>query len=96
MPSVFDNVFMRAEQTITHTMMNEWLIQNQPYQAVLDEDPNLMSEADYRINGTVRTLTLFKSTGYKPKLGHKVNRGKESYLVRGFSFVDNTIVLQLE
>ena len=51
---------------------------------------------DYLINGTTRTLTLFKSSGYKPKLGDVITASNAKYVVRGFSFEDGKIVLQLE
>ena len=51
---------------------------------------------DYLINGTTRTLTLFKSSGYKPKLGDVIAASNAKYVVRGFSFEDGKIVLQLE
>lgn len=51
---------------------------------------------DYLINGTTRTLTLFKSSGYKPKLGDVITASNVKYVVRGFSFEDGKIVLQLE
>ncbi len=51
---------------------------------------------DYLINGTTRTLALFKSSGYKPKLGDVITAPNAKYVVRGFSFEDGKIVLQLE
>lgn len=51
---------------------------------------------DYLINGTTRTLALFKSSGYKPKLGDVITASNAKYVVRGFSFEDGKIVLQLE
>ncbi|MDG6894528.1 phage tail protein [Volucribacter amazonae] len=95
MLSPFEQALAKAEQDIQQLMMNEWLIQNQPYPALLDESPNVMGD-DPIINGTCRTLTLFKSSGYQPKLGHQVSRGQQHYVVRGFSFSDELIILQLE
>ncbi|MCR1838447.1 hypothetical protein [Rodentibacter caecimuris] len=80
-------------------MLSVFLINGKRYKAVLDESPNLMGEAyrdDHLINGTTRTLTLFKRSGYKPRLGDVVTQRGQSYIVRGFSFVDDLIVLQLE
>ncbi|AVI99059.1 ATP-binding sugar transporter from pro-phage family protein [Haemophilus influenzae] len=80
-------------------MMSVYVINGKKYKAVLDESPKLMSgnyTDDYLINGTTRTLTLFKASGYKPKLGDIIISSTEEYVVRGFSFEDGKIVLQLE
>ena len=37
----------------------------------------------------------FKASGYKPKLGDIIISSTEEYVVRGFSFEDGKIVLQL-
>ena len=79
-------------------MMSVYVINGKEYKAVLDEEPRVMGGGgdDYLINGTTRTLTLFKSSGYKPKLGDVITASNAKYVVRGFSFEDGKIVLQLE
>lgn len=97
MPSVFDKALAQADRVIAEVILSVFLINGKRYKAVLDEAPNL---GDYRddqlINGTTRTLTLFKSSHYQPKPGDVVKQGDREYVVRGFSFVDDLIVLQLE
>lgn len=96
MPSLFDKALAQADAVISSVMMSAFIIGGKRYQAVLDEAPNLMSYEDNRVNGTTRTLTMFKSSGYSPKLGDVVKQGRVEYIVRGFSFSDELIVLQLE
>jgi hypothetical protein len=96
MPSLFDKALAQADAVISSVMMSAFIIGGKRYQAVLDEAPNLMSYEDNRVNGTTRTLTMFKSSGYSPKLGDVVKQGRAEYIVRGFSFSDELIVLQLE
>lgn len=96
MPSLFDKALAQADAVISSVMMSAFIIGGKRYQAVLDEAPNLMSYEDNRVNGTTRTLTMFKSSGYSPKLGDIVKQGRVEYIVRGFSFSDELIVLQLE
>lgn len=95
--SPFEQALAMADQHIQQAMMNDWQINDQVYLACFDESPNMMNaSADERINGTIRTLTLFKSSGYIAHIGDKVSRGKQRYLVQGFSFMDGLIILQLE
>ena len=96
MPSLFDKALAQADAVISSVMMSAFIIGGKRYQAVLDEAPNLMSYEDNRVNGTTRTLTMFKSSGYSPKLGDVVKQGRAEYIVRVFSFSDELIVLQLE
>lgn len=96
MPSLFDKALAQVDAVISSVMMSAFIIGGKRYQAVLDEAPNLMSYEDNRVNGTTRTLTMFKSSGYSPKLGDVVKQGRAEYIVRGFSFSDELIVLQLE
>lgn len=99
MPSPFDNALTQADNVIADVMLSVFLINGKRYKAVLDESPNLMGEGyrdDHLINGTTRTLTLFQRSGYKPKLGDVVTQRGQTYIVRGFSFVDELIVLQVE
>lgn len=96
MPSLFDKALAQADAVISSVMMSAFIIGGKRYQAVLDEAPNLMSYEDNRVNGTTRTLTMFKSSDYLPKLGDIVKQGRAEYIVRGFSFSDELIVLQLE
>ncbi len=96
MPSLFDKALAQADAVISSVMMSAFIIGGKRYQAVLDEAPNLMSYEDNRVNGTTRTLTMFKSSGYSPKLGDVVKQGRAEYIVRGFSFNDELIILQLE
>lgn len=98
--SPFDEALAQADKVISDVMMSVYVINGKKYKAVLDESPKLMSgnyyTDDYLINGTTRTLTLFKASGYKPKLGDIIISSTEEYVVRGFSFEDKKIVLQLE
>ena len=97
--SPFDDALAQADKVISDVMMSVYVINGKKYKAVLDESPKLMSgnhTDDYLINGTTRTLTLFKASGYKPKLGDIITSSTEEYVVRGFSFEDKKIVLQLE
>lgn len=99
MSSPFDNALTRADNVITDVMMSVYVINGKKYKAVLDETPKVMGgnySDDYLINGTTRTLTLFRSSGYKPKLGDVITIKTSEYVVRGFSFEDGKIVLQLE
>ena len=96
MPSLFDKALAQADAVISSVMMSAFIIGGKRYQAVLDEAPNLMSYEDNRVNGTTRTLTMFKSSGYSPKLGDIVKQGRAEYIVRGFGFSEELIVLQLE
>lgn len=97
--SPFDDALAQADKVISDVMMSVYVINGKKYKAVLDESPKLMSgnyTDDYLINGTTRILTLFKASGYKPKLGDIITSSTEEYVVRGFSFEDKKIVLQLE
>ena len=97
--SPFDDALAQADKVISDVMMSVYVINGKKYKAVLDESPKLMSgnyTDDYLINGTTLTLTLFKGSGYKPKLGDIITSSTEEYVVRGFSFEDKKIVLQLE
>ncbi|WP_448756870.1 hypothetical protein [Aggregatibacter sp.] len=97
--SPFDDALAQADKVITDVMMSVYVINGKEYKAVLDETPKVMSgnySEDYLINGTARTLTLFRSSGYKPKLGDIITTTTTEYVVRGFSFEDGKIVLQLE
>lgn len=96
MPSLFDKALAQADAVISSVMMSAFSINGKRYQAVLDESPNLMQYEDNRINGTTRTLTLFKSSGYQPQMGDLIKQGRAEYIVRGFSFNDELIILQLE
>lgn len=100
MSSPFEQALSAADQTIQATMMSEWLIGGKPYPATYDESPavfdSLMSRDERAINGTARTLTLFRTSGYKPKLDDRVSGNGKKYLVKSYHFVDQLIVLQLE
>ena len=99
MSSPFDNALTRADTVITDVMMSVYVINGKKYKAVRDETPKVMGgnySDDYLINGTTRTLTLFRSSGYKPKLGDVITIKTSEYVVRGFSFEDGKSVLQLE
>ena len=100
MPSPFEQALSLADQTIAQTMMSEWLINNKPYPANYDEAPRIMeglhSYEEQALNGTLRTLTLFRTSGYKPRLDDKVVGNGKKYLVKSYHFVDGMIVLQLE
>lgn len=97
--SPFDAAIAQADKVISDVMMSVYIINGKKYKAALDEAPKVMSGNygdDYLINGTTRTLTLFRSSGYKPKLGDVITATNNEYIIRGFSFEDGKIVLQLE
>lgn len=100
MSSPFEQALSAADQTIQATMMSEWLIGGKPYPAVYDEAPaifnGLHSSDEQAIHGTERTLTLFRASGYKPRLDDRVSGNGKKYLVKSYHFVDSLIVLQLE
>ncbi|MEG9489375.1 phage tail protein [Mannheimia indoligenes] len=100
MCSPFEQAMKQADQVIMATMMSEWLIGGKPYPATFDEAPaifnGLHSTDDRAIHGTERTLTLFRASGYKPRLDDRVSGNGKKYLVKSYHFVDNLIVLQLE
>ena len=100
MSSPFDAVLAQADNLIAGVMMSKWQIGDGEYLAVLDEAPRLMealiTREEPRVNGTERTLTLFKSSGYKPKLNHIAQQGSKRYMVKSFGFQDDLIVLQVE
>ena len=97
--SPFDNALAQADKVISDVMMSVYVINGKKYKAVLDETLKVMGgnySDDYLINGTTRMLTLFRASGYKPKLGDVITTKTGEYVVRGFSFEDGKIVLQLE
>ncbi|AHG87325.1 bacteriophage tail protein [Bibersteinia trehalosi USDA-ARS-USMARC-190] len=100
MSSPFEQAMAAADQTIQQTMMSEWLIGGKPYPATYDEAPavfeGLHSRDERAIHGTERTLTLFRASGYKPRLDDRVSGNGKKYLVKSYHFVDQLIVLQLE
>lgn len=95
--SPFDVAIAQADKVISDVMMSVYVINGKKYKAVLDEEPRVMGGGDdYLINGTTRTLALFKSSGYKLK-------PRTTYLALdavitspSFGFEDGKIVLQLE
>lgn len=100
MSSPFEAAIAQVDKVIADVMMSKWQIGGEEYLAVLDESPRLMealiTRDDPRVNGTERTLTLFKSSGYKPKLNHIAEQGSKRYMVKSFGFQDDLIVLQVE
>ena len=92
MPSPFDVAISQADKVISDVMMSVYVINGKEYKAVLDELPKEVEP----INGVYRTLTLFKSSGYKPKKNDRVMINNIEYIVSGFSFNSGTIILQLE
>lgn len=100
MPSVFDAALSQADKAIESVMMSQWLINGKPYSATYDEAPRIMegfhSQEEQALNGTLRTLTLFRTSGYKPRLDDRVAGNGKKYLVKSYHFVDGLIVLQLE
>ena len=85
-------VYWSADKVITDVMMSVYVINGKEYKAVLDETPKEMEP----MNGVYRTLTMFKSSGYKPKKGDKTTINGVDYVVTGFTFNSGTIMLQLE
>lgn len=101
MPSLFEQALANADKTIENVMMREWLINGKPYQATYDETQHIFNglhrSDDVAVNGTEYTLTLFRSSGYKPRVNDKVvGANKKKFLVKAYHFIDQLIVLQLE
>lgn len=100
MPSPFDLALAKADRVIGGVMMSEWQIGGENYPAVFDESPRMfegiLTNDETRINGTDRSLTLYRTSGYKPKVNHIAEQGENRYLVKAFSFQDGLIILQLE
>lgn len=101
MSSPFEQALAKADKAITEIMMSPWLIEGVPYPASYDEEPQrfegiLQPNEEYRVNGTKRTLTLFKGCGYRPHVGDRVEQGNKQFIVKAFNFIDQLIVLQLE
>lgn len=90
--SPFDVAISQADKVISDVMMSVYAINGKKYKAVLDEVPKEFEP----INGIYRTLTLFKSSRYKPKKNDRVTINNIEYIVSGFSFNSGTIILQLE
>lgn len=100
MPSPFDLALAQADSVIARTIMSEYMINGKPYQAVYDEVPRefdqVGSNSNWALNGSYRTLTLFKTRGYKPKRGDVVMIEGKRYGVTGFGYHDGYLVLQVE
>ena len=101
MPNLFEQALAQADQAIAGVVMSNWEIGGVFYPAVFDETPRMMDglitpSDELRINGTDRTLTLFRTSGYKPKINHIAQQGDKRYLVKAFRFQDGLILLQLE
>ncbi|MDP8051049.1 phage tail protein [Pasteurella atlantica] len=100
MPSEFDTLLKQTDSSIEKIIMAECVINGEKYSATYDENPTMaefLSRGDEpRINGTERALTLFRSSGYKPKAGHQVKVNERNYVVQSYAFQDGLIILQLE
>ncbi|MDK9430936.1 phage tail protein [Gallibacterium anatis] len=97
----FEQALAQADKAITDIMMSPWLIDGVIYPATYDEVPQrfegmLQYNEEYRVNGTKRTLTLFKESGYRPRVGDRAEQGDKQFLVKAFELVDQLIILQLE
>lgn len=101
MSNLFEEALAQADKAIERIMMSPWLIEDVPYLAAYDEEPQrfdgmLQYNEEYRVNGTKRTLTLFKESGYRPRVGDRAEQGDKQFLVKAFELVDQLIILQLE
>ncbi|WGE69896.1 phage tail protein [Actinobacillus equuli subsp. haemolyticus] len=100
MCSPFEQAMEQADQVIMAMMMSEWQIQGQPYPAVYDESPKVFEglhfNEDTAINGTARTLTLYRSSGYKPRIGDEAVREGKVFFVKSYYYQDNLLILRLE
>lgn len=92
MLSPFDEALAQADNVITDVMMSAYVINGKKYKAVLDEIPKEMEP----MSGIYRTLTLFKTSGYKPRKNDRVTIKGVDYVVTGFTFNSGTIMLQIE
>ncbi|MCI7718718.1 hypothetical protein ACEE49_09170 [[Pasteurella] aerogenes] len=100
MSSPFDIALAQADSAIERTIMSAYAINGVFYQAVFDEIPKEMnqigSSQQFALSGSYCTLSLFKSQGYMPKRGDAVLiKGKE-YVVTGYGYQDEILILQLE
>ena len=77
--SPFDVALAQADKVISDVMMSVYVINGKEYKAVLDETPKEMEP----MNGIYRTLTLFKSSGYKPGKGDKTTINGVDMLLLG-------------
>ncbi|MGY6072892.1 phage tail protein [Actinobacillus pleuropneumoniae] len=102
MSSLFDVALSGADNTILNTMMSDWEINGVIYPAVFDESQRTMDgilsqdELSAAGQGTSRVLTLYRSTGYKPRVGDTVSRGVKSYFVKSYYYEDGLIYVRLE
>ncbi|WKS98741.1 phage tail protein [Gallibacterium salpingitidis] len=101
MSNLFEEALEQADKAIERIMMSPWLIEDVPYLAAYDEEPQrfdgmLQLNEEYRVNGTKRTLTIFKNSGYRPHVGDRVEQGDKQFVIKAFDFVDQLIILQLE
>ncbi|MGF7433130.1 hypothetical protein [Pasteurella bettyae] len=100
MSSPFDLALAQADATIEQTIMTGYVINGTTYQAVYDEIPREIDPTGYSgslaLNGSYRTLTLFKTQGYKPKRGDVVEINSKRYAITGFGYRDGYLILQVE
>lgn len=100
MSSPFEQALTQADKAIEQQIMNQWQIGEHSYPAIFDEAPQqfegFIQQEQYRVNGTQRTLTLFRASGYLPRVGDIAKRAEQSFVVKAVSYQDQLIILQLE
>ncbi|MBV7389019.1 hypothetical protein KRX11_10305 [Pasteurellaceae bacterium TAE3-ERU1] len=92
MPSPFDEALAHADVVISDTMMSEYQINGEKYLAVFDESPHELEP----MTSTYKTLTLYKTSGYRPRKGDSVIVGDRAYLVTSYTTRDGLITIHLE
>lgn len=99
MSSLFDDALQKIDSVIGRTMMNEWFINGKPFNAVYDEAARVfegLHTEDTLMNGTARTLTLFKASGYKPRINDQVERNGKVFFVKSYYYEDDLLIVRLE
>ncbi|MDE8035738.1 phage tail protein [Actinobacillus equuli subsp. equuli] len=95
MSNPFEQALLKADDIIAHTIMQAITINGADYRAVFDEAPRIMDQVQ-AMEGTERTVTLYRTSGYLPRKGDRVSLNGREYRVTAFRFIDQLIVLQLE
>lgn len=100
MSSPFELAMVAADRDIQNVMMSEWLIRGNPYLATYDEGAKMFegihTSEESAMNGTARTLTLFRSSGYKPRINDQVERDNKVFFVKSWYYEDDLLIIRLE
>lgn len=102
MRSPFDESLEQADDTILSTMMSDFEINGAIYPAVYDEENRTMegilsaNELSTAAQSTARRLTLFRKSGYKPRVGDEVSKNGKTYFVKSYYYEDGLLILRIE